>query len=292
LERFKQERKSTGLVTTTYVTNATPAAFGAHEPSRDNLAEIATDYLTQTRPTVLFGGGGNGISPGLAADAGYTVVTTSAELESLDTEATSMVSGQFGVGPMPYEYNGLSDLPHLSEMTSKALQILDNDSDGFFLMVEGGRIDHAGHDNDIARGILEIIAFSKAVQTVLDWAQAHPSTLILVAGDHETGALTVEQNNGKDVLPTVTWSTPEHTEADVPVFAWGINGELVHGLMDNTDIFSVAVFGAYSLRDVISGLQTLSGSTLDMVPLWPDVNRDGRLGIEEVVYTIQKIAEF
>ena len=150
LEYFRDQGKSTGLVTTTYITHATPAAFGAHEPSRGNTAQIASDYLNQTRPNVLFGGGANGIDPSSAQNAGYTVVTDALEMFDLDTTMENMVSGQFGSGYMPYELDGLGDLPHLSEMTVTALDILDNDPDGFFLMVEGGRIDHAGHANDIS----------------------------------------------------------------------------------------------------------------------------------------------
>ena len=80
----------------------------------------------------------------------------------------NMVSGQFGSDHLPYEYDRLGDLPHLSEMVEVALDILDDDPDGFFLMVEGGRIDHAGHANDIWRIVHETIEFSYSVQEVMD----------------------------------------------------------------------------------------------------------------------------
>ena len=207
LEYFNDRGKSTGLVTTTYVTHATPAAFGAHEPDRENLSEIRIDYLNQTHPNVLFGGGENGMSSVSAVQAGYTVVSDRSEMESLDTENITFVSGQFGNTHLPYEYEGLGSLPHLSEMTSTALEILDNDPDGFFLIVEGGRIDHAGHANDIARNVFETVEFSNAIEKAINWAQNRTDTLILVTADHETGGLAVLQNNGQGNFPGISWST-------------------------------------------------------------------------------------
>jgi hypothetical protein len=162
-------------------------------------------------------------------------------MESLDTENITFVSGQFGNTHLPYEYDGLGSLPHLSEMTSKALEILDNDPDGFFLMVEGGRIDHAGHANDIVRNVFETVEFSNAVEKAIDWAQKRADTLILVTADHETGGLAVLQNNGQGNFPDISWSTTEHTEQNVPVYAWGENAELVNGVWDNTDLFNVVI---------------------------------------------------
>ena len=238
LEYLQDRGKSTGLVTTTSMTHATPACFGAHEESRGNTSEIAADYLYQTRPNVLFGGGEPELDD--AEDSGYTVVTNVFEMLALDTAAESMVSGQFGSGHMPFEFDGLGDLPPLSYMTEIALDILDNDPDGFFLMVEGGRIDHAGHSNDIERNVHETIEFSYTVQEVIDWAAGRSDTLILVTADHETGGLTVIANNGAGDYPTVTWSTGGHTGVNVPVYARGPNAELISGIMDNTELFAVA----------------------------------------------------
>ena len=244
LEYFKTQGKRTGLVTTTNITHATPACFGAHETSRSNYSAIAIDYLNQTRPNVLLGGGGDGMSLASAQTAGYTVVTNATGILALDTDAVTMVSGQFGTGYMPYEYDGLGSLPHLLEMTETALDILDNDPDGFFLMVEGGRIDHACHSNDMVRSIFETIEFAESVQAVVDWGAGRTDTLILVTADHETGGLTVVSNNGIGNLPSVSWSTTGHTGANVPVYASGVNAEMVDGVMDNTDLFDVAVSGS------------------------------------------------
>lgn len=236
LERFQASGKSTGLVTTTIIAHATPAAFGAHEPTRYNYSGIAADYLNDSRPNVLMGGE-EYLTADAAKSAGYTVVADRDGLQELDTESEVLVSGLFGSGYMPYEVDGLGILPHLSEMTLAALQILDNDPDGFFLMVEGGRIDHACHANDIERAVGETIEFSRAVSVAVAWSDGHPDTLLIVTADHETGGLQVLGNNGAGNLPAVTWSTTGHSPVPVPVFARGIGAEAVSGSMENTEIF-------------------------------------------------------
>jgi alkaline phosphatase len=253
LEYFKDKGKSTGLVTTTYMTHPTPAAFGAHETSRYNTNEIAVDYLQQSIPNALFGGGGYGMTEANAISAGYLVVNDFQGMQSIDTESVTMVSGQYGIGLFPYEYdyfigidNRYDTLPHLSEMTATALNILDNDPDGLFLMVEGGLIDYAGHGNSIERNILETLEFENAVQEVINWSQGRSDTLILVTADHETGGLTVLQNNGPGVFPGVSWSSGGHTGINVPVYAWGVNSDWIYGIMDNTDLFAIATCPNFS----------------------------------------------
>jgi len=235
LEYFKQKGKAVGLVTTTPITHATPAAFAAHEPSRYDYNNIAEDYLTQTKPNVLLGAGEHGMSPQAAKDAGYIVVLDLNELQNLDTEQVSMVSGQFG-DDIPYETKWKGNLPHLSQMTETALKILDNDPDGFFLMVEGGKIDWAGHDNNFPDIVGETIEFENSIQTILKWAGSANSTLLIVTSDHETGGLKIIKNKGKGKFPDVTFSSKNHTAAEVPVYAWGKRAKLFTGRMDNTNI--------------------------------------------------------
>jgi len=236
LEYFKAMGKKTGLVTTTHISHATPAAFGAHVKSRGNYKEIIADYLNNSKPHVLLGGAKD-ITIEQAQNAGYTVVSNREELLNHDTKSNVPLSGQFGKHHLPYETDGMGKLPHLSDMTKTAISILGNHDKGFFLMVEGGKIDHAGHKNDLKKNVYETIEFAKAVQTAIDWAAKHGDTLIVVTADHETGGLKVTKNNGKGKLPEVTWSTRGHTAANVPVYAIGKNAERFKGTMDNTDIF-------------------------------------------------------
>jgi len=241
LEEAQANGKSVGLISTCYLTHATPACFGAHEPSRNNLSNIANDYLTQTLPNVLFGGGGNGLTVTATQGADYIVVTDTSGFDGLDT-SWYRISAQFGSTHMPYKYDYLGleyPYPFLNEMVQKALEALEYNENGFFLMVEGGRIDQACHDNNLQRCIHETIDFFDSVQVVIDWAAGRTDTLIIVTADHETGGLDVVQDNGAGQYPDVTWSSGGHTGTNVPVYAWGQNAELVTGVMDNTDMFFV-----------------------------------------------------
>ncbi len=240
LEHFKKSGKSTGLVTTSYLTDATPAAFGAHDESRYNFALIAADYLNQTRPDVLMGGGLTGLDAETAAAAGYAVVTDRASLVELDASLQPRVCGLFGWGYLPFEYDGLGALPSLSDMTVKALDVLRRDPDGFFLMVEGEMIDIASHGNDLPRCIGEMLAFDAAVKKIVEWAAGREDTLVLVMADHETGGLAVTQDNGPGVYPEVLWATTGHTGTPVPLYGWGVNAHLVARVFDNTQVAGVA----------------------------------------------------
>ena len=283
LESYQSLGWSTGLVTTTYMTHATPAAFGAHEPSRNNNSNIGADYFNQTQPDVLFGGGANGVSVAAAQGAGYTVVTDRAQMQALDTETATMVSGQFGSTHLPYEFDGVGTLPHLSEMTETALAILDNDPDGLFLMVEGGRIDHAGHSNDIARNVDETEEFANAVQMGLDWAAGRTDTLIIVTADHETGGLTVLSGSAAGGIPTVSWTTTGHTDANVPVYAWGVNAELVSGTMDNTDIYGVMTTDVRGPQVVAATPEgVVNGSVRSVTVTFDEAIADGTFTLDDI----------
>jgi alkaline phosphatase len=258
--------KSTGLVTTSTMTDATPAAFAAHNSSRWNYPQIASDYLFVIRPNILLGGGNYGWNALEAVSAGYTIVTNLSSLQAIDTETATHVAGVFGHGVFPSEYDGLGDLPTLSQMTTTALDILDNDPEGLFLLVEHEGTDTYGHENDIQRSIFAAVELSNAVQIALDWAAGRDDTLIVVTADHETGGLSVTQNNGEGNMPTVSWSTLGHTNLRVPVYAVGPNSNSINGIFDNTrlraimlgDEFSCPYYVPTKIR--LSEVKALSGS--------------------------------
>lgn len=251
LEYYKALGKSTGLITTSYMTDASPAAFGAHASSRSDLGNIANDYLTQTRPNVLFGGGENGLSPAAAESAGYTITTNRAELLALDTETVSMVSGQFGGDRLPFMPERPATLPRLYEMTETALDILDNDPDGFFLFLEEEHTDSAGHNQDIQNVTLAVAELSLAVESILNWMGDRTDTLLIVTADHETGGLSVT-NNGVGNYPFPSWSTPWHTSTPVPVYATGQNAAYATNVLDNTDIYGLLMHSARVPEQIIS----------------------------------------
>lgn len=237
LEILQTQGKRAGLVTIdTDITDATPAAFGAHNVSRSNTTDIASDFFNQTRPNVLFGEPGGGINPTGAGAAGYDVVLDETDLLALNTETTNFVSGQFNFGA--------AGAPSLAQMTTTALNVLDNDPDGFFLLIEHEDIDSGGHANDISRVVNAVVELDEAVDAALNWVSLNSNfseTLIIITGDHETGGLTTIANNGAGNLPTVSWSTGGHTQTPLPVFAAGPTEDAsrVVGLIDNTDIFFI-----------------------------------------------------
>lgn len=238
LEYFQDMGKKVGLVSTAFISHATPAAFGAHNKARGNYKQIINDYLNNSKPDVLLGGS-KYITEKAAKNAGYTVVTNRQQLLMHDTNSKAPLSGQFGNNHLPYEANGVGKLPHLTDMTRTAIKILEKHEKGFFLMVEGGRIDHAGHSNSLKKNIFETIEFANAVQVAADWAAKRDDTLIVVTADHETGGLKVIKNNGKGNLPKVKWSTRNHTGVNVPVYAIGQNAERFKRTISNTDIFKL-----------------------------------------------------
>ena len=147
--------------------------------------------------------------------------------------------------PAPFAVAANDNVPTLDVMTKGALNVLDNDEDGFFLMVEGGAIDWAGHGNSSGRVIEEEIDFNHAVEAVCDWFETNSNwseTLVIVTGDHETGYLTGTAgvydevvNNGKGVLPTMVWNSKDHTNQLVPFFAKGTGAELLKSYADGSD---------------------------------------------------------
>jgi alkaline phosphatase len=274
LEMYRDRAKSTGLVTESYLTDASPAAHGAHDTSRNNYAAIFTDFISQSRPNVLLGGGGNGFDSAAAISQGYAVVTDRAALLGLNTEAQTRVAGGFGGGLiLPPGSAGRSDtLPNLAEMAGAALQILDNDPDGFLLFVEEEGIDEAAHANKPLYLSLAMAEFSAAAQKVLDWVEDPTNaadwnnTLVIVLADHETGGLTVTANNGRGQTPGMAWTTTGHTATPVPVYARGVGADQITGAqIDNTAIFTLLQPSGPALCTAVT-LTTGADTWLDVAP--------------------------
>ncbi len=217
IEAVEALGKSTGIVTTTPISHGTGGPFAAHVPHRADQETIAGQQITKGIEVLLGGGMALfGSHLGTATGLGYTVVENRVDMFGNVTE--DFLLGLFADVSMNYEYdrNPLLE-PHISEMTNVSLQILDRDTDGFFLMVEGGRIDHACHDWNINRTIGETIAFDKAVQVAYNYTQTHERTLLIVTADHETGGLWVNMTN-----PVLEYQFTDtyHTATPVPVLVY------------------------------------------------------------------------
>ena len=237
VEVAEEDDLSTGIVSNTRVTHATPAAFMSHVNSRNQESLIAEQVLLSDVDVVL-GGGSSYFSSLDPSGAGYTVVETVGDL--MDAES-GKVLGLFTTSYMSYELDRDPDIePSLVEMTEKAIELLSVDPDGFFLMVEGGRIDHASHDNNLEYTLSEVYAFDLAVLEALEFASGRNDTLVIVTADHETGGLLVTGGYpGGD--PSYSWISDGHTGSMVPVFAYGPMAEHVLGFNDNTDIGSFLI---------------------------------------------------
>ena len=202
LEMVKEKGKATGLVTTSGITDATPAGFVAHVEKRSEEEKIA-EQLIKSDVNILFGGrkvfflpeaekgkrkdGRNLVTE--ARENGYLVVETGDGMKKADGKK---ILGLYNQENMLYEIDRKdSDEPSLAEMAAKALDLLSKNENGFFLMVEAGRIDHAAHHHDIAAVISDLLAFDDAVKVAYDFQKSNPDTLLVITADHETGGMMV-----------------------------------------------------------------------------------------------------
>lgn len=247
LEIHKARGRRTGMVTThTPVTDGSPAGFGSHTSTRNNVDAIASDYFNETRPNILFGLTDASITASAAQAAGYTVVANAAQLAALDMDAELRVSGQFTEGTVPA----------LQVMALAALDLLEESSQGFFLFVEQERTDTGGHANDLSTVLAAAVEFKAMVEQVLLWAQGRDDTLIVVGADHETGGLDVnEPNPQQGVVPSHSYATTGHSNADVRFFASGFGASRLAGTLDNTELFPLlAGYQSYECGDDASCL--------------------------------------
>ena len=204
----KKAGLSVGVVTTTRVSHATPAAVYSRAWHRDEENFIA-DQLAEFQPEVAMGGGLRHFVPGgrqgskrtdetnlleVMTGKGYRYVKNSSELKAVDPAVTPKLLGLFAVSHMAYELDRvnvpeLGKQPDLAAMTEAALSILGRNPRGFFVMIEGGRIDHACHAHDIKASIFDTLALDAAVRVALEYQKQHPDVLVLLTADHETGGL-------------------------------------------------------------------------------------------------------
>lgn len=202
LEQAKEEGKSTGLVATSEITHATPAAYGAHDVSRKNMDAIANDYFDEMihgkhKVDVLLGGGKKNFvrkDRNLVEEFkkdGYSYVTTREELLKDHNE---QILGLFADAGLDKMIDRTAETPSLEEMTRSAIKRLSKNKNGFFLMVEGSQIDWAGHDNDIVASMSEMEDFEKAFKAAIDFAKKDPHTLVVATADHSTGGLSIGAN--------------------------------------------------------------------------------------------------
>ncbi|PNR88762.1 alkaline phosphatase [Petrotoga sp. 9T1HF07.CasAA.8.2] len=194
-EVLAEQGYKTGVVATSRITHATPAAYYGHTNDRD-AEQVLAEQLVNSNLTVALGGGWRYFDPTQRADGkdlisvakenGFDYITTKQELMAYSGEK---VLGLFASSHMNSVTERTPAEPLLPEMTAKAIEILSKDDAPFFLMVEGSQIDWEGHDNDAFGVWKETVEFDEAVKVALDFAKENPDTLVVVTADHETGGL-------------------------------------------------------------------------------------------------------
>ena len=228
-EKFFKKGYLTGIVATSSITHATPAAFYAHIDSRYKEKEIANQLLL-SKINIALGGGAKFFDLKNAAQT--HVIIDQKELLEFDFKEDKKILGLF-------DEDGIIrsvDKPSQKDMTNFALKQLSmNEScNGFFLMSEASQIDWAAHDNDAKSMITEFKDFDNTIRELINFVTKDMNTLLLITADHETGGLQIMNEKDNNII--IQWGTGRHTGIPVGVYAYGPGAHLFSGLMDNTDI--------------------------------------------------------
>ena len=235
LELAAEQGKSTGIVVTKSVTDATPAAFTSHVDNRGKMQEVARQQMEK-----LLDG-----SLDLVLGGGYSYyedATNSEMLHKVKEQGISYSRHWNDIRKNKLPLIGLlaaddikttnTDMPTLAEMTNLALERLSEDEDGFFLMVEGSKIDTYGHSNDLEAEARELYYFNQAIAVAMRYVALHPDTVLIITADHETGGLLLSEEEE----PAGTYTTGNHTSQAVPVYALGYRTEELDTVKENVDI--------------------------------------------------------
>lgn len=198
----KQQGKKVGVITSVTINHATPGGFYAHRKSRGDGYGIGLDLLSSGFD--LFAGDEltkhNDCKHAEYRGDIYALAETEAGYKFINDDTVAFLNLKPGCGkvwfvsssyPFAIDVSEKTKSPSLAQMTAKGIELLDNPDRGFFMMVEGGKIDWAGHANDAATNLREMLALDDAVKVALDFQKRNPDTLIVVTGDHETGGMSM-----------------------------------------------------------------------------------------------------
>lgn len=239
LELAAEKGKSTGIVATKSVTDATPASFTAHVAERGMEEAIAAQQIQKMMAgdlDLILGGGISFYSTSdnvramkEAKEQGVTYVN---DWEST-VEAELPVIGLYAAQQL-LAYSDIT--PTLAEMTDYALQKLSANDDGFFLMVEGSQIDTKAHSNAYFDEMKEMYDFDCAIGVALQFVAMNPDTALIITADHETGGLHLSKESTEDIHSNYCYTTGSHTSIQVPVYAIGHGVEQLGGIKENVDV--------------------------------------------------------
>ena len=234
----KAKGKSAGIAVTCRLWDATPCDVACHNLDRDKEQELIGDYPTSGLD-YAFGGGakyftnradGRDIFKELEAN-GYHVSRTWDDLAAWKSGKVFAVPYDVDT-PLPDERGDL-----LARASLKGIELLNQNRNGFFMMVEGSQLDDYGHFNQLDLLMKETLDFDQTRGKMMKWAAQDGETLVVVTADHETGGLTLVDGNKDEGKVTCCFSTKSHSGVMVPVYAFGPGSEQFSGIMENTDIF-------------------------------------------------------
>ncbi|MEZ4918884.1 MAG: alkaline phosphatase [Saprospiraceae bacterium] len=238
-ESAQKKGLATGLVVTSSITHATPAAFYAHIDNRYTMEEIAAQFAKQ--PTDCFIGGGMKYFS-TRSDGRNLLDTLQSKGWNIQSYKDKKLKDLNPAPASPFGWFSAWEEPgsiskneaYLKLGTEKAIEFLAQKSKtGFICMVEGSQIDWACHQNQANQAIKELIEFDQTLGAVLDFAERDGNTLVLVTADHETGGMALGQGRGPDSLD-IEFNSKKHTGTMVPVFAFGPGAWSFSGVYDNT----------------------------------------------------------
>ena len=201
--------KSAGVVTTDKTTGATPSAFSSHVLSRDFEEKIVADQLASDLD-LIWGCDTERANEKNVSENGFTYVNTKEEMYALESGERSYAEFSYS-DTRKCKNDG--DTPSIEEMTMAAVDLLDNNDNGFFLMVEGAHIDKFSHDNDFDGATLHTLELDKAIASALEYAEADGETLVVVTADHETGGIKYNEKTDE-----YRYTSGTHSMQNVPVF--------------------------------------------------------------------------
>jgi len=227
-----------GIISSGDVTDATPAAFYAHQLERTLSQEIARDFL-DGHIDVLVGSNQKSFLAnsdtklmGKLKDKGYTLSTSLSDFTKQKTGKQLVLLPDSATRAVK---DGRGDM--LLKSLNKTIALLSENKNGFFIMCEGAQIDYGGHANDLPYAVTELHDFDKTVEAALRFADQNGETLVLVTADHETGGLTLLEASAAEGRIKGEFSTNDHTNIMVPVYAYGPQADEFRGTYPNTEIF-------------------------------------------------------
>ena len=235
----KKLGKDAGMAVTCRLWDATPCDFCCHNIDRDKEEELVGDYPT-SGVDFVFGGGaqkftnrkdGRDIFKELQKK-GYHVSRTLDDFFAYDKNSRIFAVPYDKDTPLPDERGDL-----LARASLKGISLMNQNKNGFFMMIEGSQLDDYGHFNQLDLLMKETLDFDQTVGEVMKWAAKDGETLVVVTADHETGGLTLVNGNKDEGRVECCFSTKDHSGAMVPVYAFGPGAENFTGIFENTDVF-------------------------------------------------------